>query len=110
MTLNKEKCTFQVKSVKYLGNVITASGVKPDPEKVRAITDIPPPADRKGVERLLGTVNYLAKICTKYLCSNRANKKSTGKRCRVHVVQPTRESLQQDQRCSESATSDQNLD
>ena len=60
--LNKEKCTFQVESVKYLGNVITARGVKPDPEKVRAIMDMPPPADRKGVERLLGTVNYLAKF------------------------------------------------
>ena len=56
VTLNKEKCTFQVESVKYLGNVITASGVKPDPAKVRAIMNMPPPADRKDVERLLGTV------------------------------------------------------
>ena len=62
VTLNKEKCTFQFESVKYLGNVITASGVKPDPEKVRAIIDMLPPASRKGVERLLGTVNYLAKF------------------------------------------------
>ena len=45
--LNKEKCNFQVESVKYLGNVITASGVKPNPEKVRAIMDMPAPADRK---------------------------------------------------------------
>ena len=60
MTLNKEKCTFQVESVKYLGNVITGSGVKPDPEKVKAIMDMPPPADHRGVERLIGTMNYLA--------------------------------------------------
>ena len=57
MTLNKEKCTFQVESVKYLGQVITASGMKPDPQKARVIMDMLPPADGKVVERLLGTVN-----------------------------------------------------
>ena len=31
-------------------------------EKVRAIKDIPAPTDKKGVERLLGTVNYLGKF------------------------------------------------
>ena len=62
VTLNREKCTFQVESVKYLGNVITAIGVKPDPEKIRAIMNMPPTADRKGVKRLLVTPNYLAKF------------------------------------------------
>ena len=62
LTLNKEKCRFKVQSVTYLGNIISADGIKADPEKVRAISEMPPPTDRKGVERLLGTVNYLAKF------------------------------------------------
>ena len=37
-------------------------GIKPDNEKVRAINDMPAPTDKKGVERLLGTVNYLGKF------------------------------------------------
>jgi len=37
-------------------------GVKPDPDKIEAITRMPPPVDKKGVERLLGFVNYLAKF------------------------------------------------
>lgn len=36
--------------------------MKPDPTKIEAILKMPPPTDMKGVERLLGTVNYLAKF------------------------------------------------
>ena len=59
LTLNKEKCTFQVESVNYLENVIIASGVKPDPQKVRAVMNMPPPADRKDVERLLPNLYHI---------------------------------------------------
>ena len=46
----------------YIGHTLNAKGVQPDSEKVRAIQDMPPPVDKKGVERLLGTINYLAKF------------------------------------------------
>ena len=36
--------------------------VKPDERKVEAINKMPPPEDKKGGERLLGMVNYLAKF------------------------------------------------
>ena len=58
LTLNKEKCLFGVLEVSYIGHILNASGVQPDPAKVRAITNMLPPYDRKGVERLLGTINY----------------------------------------------------
>ncbi|CAB3992300.1 Hypothetical predicted protein [Paramuricea clavata] len=62
LTLNKEKCEFRVKEVTYIGHKLTREGVKPDEQKVKAIKQMPPPEDKKGVERLLGTVNYLAKF------------------------------------------------
>ena len=62
LTLNKEKCVFKVKEVTYIGHKLTQEGIKPDDEKVRAINDMPAPTDKKGVERLLGTVNYLGKF------------------------------------------------
>ena len=62
LTLNKEKCEFGVKEVTYIGHKLSAKGVEPDAEKVRAIQDMPAPTDKKGVERLLGTINYLAKF------------------------------------------------
>ena len=59
LTFNKEKCQFRVT---YIGHILNDKGIQPDPEKVRAIQDMPPPVDKKGVERLLGTINYLAKF------------------------------------------------
>ena len=62
LTLNPEKCAFGVSEVTYIGHKLSANGIRPDQEKVRAIKEMPPPIDKKGVERLLGTVNYLAKF------------------------------------------------
>ena len=62
LTLNKDKCLFGVSEVSYIGHILNATGVQPDPSKVKAITNMPPPYDRKGVERLLGTINYLSKF------------------------------------------------
>jgi len=62
LTLNKQKCIFKVKEVTYIGHKLTQEGIKPDDEKLRAINDKPAPTDKKGVERLLGTINYLGKF------------------------------------------------
>ena len=62
MTLNKDKCVFKVKEVTYIGHKLKQEGIKPDDVKVRTIEDMPAPTDKKGVERLLGTVNYLGKF------------------------------------------------
>jgi len=62
LTLNKEKCQFGLSEVTYIGHTLTLQGVYPGPEKVKAIREIPPPTDKKGVECLLGMINYLAKF------------------------------------------------
>lgn len=62
LTLNKDKCLFNQSEIQYIGHVISKNGVRPDPTKIEAILKMPPPTDKKGVERLLGTVNYLAKF------------------------------------------------
>lgn len=38
LTLNNSKCKFGVTEVTYIGHKITANGVQPDPEKIRAYT------------------------------------------------------------------------
>ena len=45
-----------------MGHILTTEGVKPDPAKVKNIRDMPNPEDKKGVKRILGTVNCLAKF------------------------------------------------
>ena len=63
--LNSKKCQFKVPEVKFLGHVISADGLKPDPEKIKAIVNMPAPEDREAVERLKGMVAYLSRFLPK---------------------------------------------
>ncbi|KAI4879857.1 hypothetical protein NFI96_004001 [Prochilodus magdalenae] len=59
VTLRSEKCEFSKRHVKFLGQIIDAAGVRADPDKVRAVTDMKEPEDVSGVRRFLGMVNHL---------------------------------------------------
>ena len=58
--LNYDKLQLRVPQVKYLGTIISKEGMKPDPTKVQAISEIPTPSDKSSVRRLLGMINFLA--------------------------------------------------
>ena len=57
---NADKIQYMVSEVKYMGHIISADGVRADVSKVTAITEMPPPADKKGLQRLLGMTRFLA--------------------------------------------------
>ena len=52
------KCTFAAKTVKFLGHVISESGIRPDPEKIKHVRDIPPPNSVKEVRTFIGLAGY----------------------------------------------------
>ena len=62
LKFNPKKVKLRVPEVSYVGHLFSAEGLKPDPEKIRAINDMPPPVDKEGVLRILGTANYLDKF------------------------------------------------
>ncbi|UYV78016.1 hypothetical protein LAZ67_15003200 [Cordylochernes scorpioides] len=62
LTLNKEKCIFSVKEIKFLGHLITERGVLPDPNKVQGIREFPSPSSISEVRRFLGMVNFTGKF------------------------------------------------
>ncbi|XP_049524062.1 uncharacterized protein K02A2.6-like [Dermacentor silvarum] len=62
VTLNAAKCTFGVSSVRFLGVVVGANGITPDPEKVAAIQRMPAPQDVHGVQRFLGMLNHVGRF------------------------------------------------
>ena len=62
MTLSKDKCQFRQTEITYLGETLTANGVKPDETKVEAIKNYPKPTNKHDVQRLLGMVNFIAKF------------------------------------------------
>ena len=57
--LNKDKMKLCLDQVPYIGQLPTSQGLKPDPEKVKAIVEMPKPSEVAGVRRFIGFVNYL---------------------------------------------------
>ena len=49
----------------FLCRITTADGLRPDPDKVKAIDDMPLPIDIEVVQRFNGFVNYLARFLPK---------------------------------------------
>lgn len=62
LRLSLKKLQFRVKEVRFHGHILSAEGLKADPDKVRAVLDMPNPTDTKGVQRFVGFVNYLSKF------------------------------------------------
>jgi hypothetical protein len=62
LKFNPKKLKLRVEEVSYVGHLITSKGLKPYPEQIRAINEMPPPTDKEGIQRFLGTVNYLDKF------------------------------------------------
>ena len=63
LKLNQSICLFGVSELTFLGHVMSAEGVKPDPKKIEAITAMPVPTMTKvELQRFLGMVNYLGKF------------------------------------------------
>ena len=58
LTINPSKCTFSVISVKFLGHMVSESGIKPLPRLVTAIQEFPQTTDIKQLQQFLGLVNF----------------------------------------------------
>lgn len=59
---NPDKLQYRVPEVKYVGQIISESGVKADPSHIKAIIDMPTPKSKTEVRRLLGMINFLSKF------------------------------------------------
>jgi hypothetical protein len=58
LTINPAKCVFAASSLKFLGHMVSESGVTPLPRHVAAVQDCPPPTDIKQLQRFLGLINF----------------------------------------------------
>ena len=65
LTLNVAKCQFSKKKVDFLGQVIDATGIRPNPEKLDAIRKVPTPTNVADVCRFLGMANQFSKFSPK---------------------------------------------
>ena len=60
----RHKCQWFQDEIKFLGHIVGAGGIRPDPEKVKAMADMSAPLNAKGradmklVRTVLGCFNY----------------------------------------------------
>ena len=62
LKLNKEKCHFRCTSIPFFVEVVSRQGIQPDPQKVRALTEMLVPKNKKELQAFLGIINYLNKF------------------------------------------------
>jgi len=58
LSINFSKCIFGVEEIDYLGYRINQHGIKPLPDRIAAIQDIPRPKTIQELRRFLGILNF----------------------------------------------------
>lgn len=62
LKIQLDKCEFMQKETEFLGHVITPDGIKPNPNKIKAITDYPIPKTEKEIKQFLGLAGFYRKF------------------------------------------------
>ena len=64
--LNKDKCSFSKSEVKFYGHIFSQNGVKAEPDKIKAITEMSKPVNVSEVKSLLGMAQYMSRYIPDY--------------------------------------------
>ncbi|XP_058170027.1 uncharacterized protein K02A2.6-like [Anopheles ziemanni] len=64
-TIRAEKCAFKMTQIEYLGFIVDSQGLRPNPEKIAVIHELPAPRNVSEVRSFLGAVNYYGKFVPK---------------------------------------------
>ena len=62
LKLGLGKCEFRKSEITYVGHRLTSEGLKPDPEKVRAVEAVERPTCVKELQTFLGFIQYMGKF------------------------------------------------
>ncbi|RVW22168.1 Retrovirus-related Pol polyprotein from transposon 17.6 [Vitis vinifera] len=62
LRLNPKKCTFGVTSGKLLGHMVSDRGIEVDPDKIKAILDMPVPRTEKEIRGFLSRLQYISRF------------------------------------------------
>lgn len=58
LQLQPDKCEYLKPELQYLGHIITADGVRPNPDKCQAVSNFPEPKNAKQIKQFLGLAGY----------------------------------------------------
>ena len=65
MKLNPSKCAFGVSVEKFLGFIVNHRGIEANPDKIKAVLDMPSPLGIKEVQRLSGRIAALSRFVSR---------------------------------------------
>ena len=65
MKLNPAKCAFGVSAGKFLGFIVNHRGIEANPDKIRAMLDMPSPSGIKEVQLLTGRIAALSRFISR---------------------------------------------
>ena len=60
--MNPLKCAFGVTAGKFFGFLVHQLGIEVDRNKIKSITEMPPPHSQKALKKFLGKVSYLRRF------------------------------------------------
>ena len=66
LVLNEDKTISSVTSIGLLGYLVSKGSIKPDPERMRPLMELPIPLDHRALQRALGLFAYYAKWVDRY--------------------------------------------
>ncbi|CAF0782545.1 unnamed protein product [Didymodactylos carnosus] len=66
LTLKPSKCFFCRRELKYLGHIVSADGIRPDPDKLEAVRSFSVPSKPKDVRAFLGLTGYYRRFIKNY--------------------------------------------
>ena len=61
-----KKCEFNQTELRFVGHIVGAKGIRPDPDKISAVTDWPSPHNIHELRKFLGFTNYFRKFLQGY--------------------------------------------
>ena len=64
--MHPDKCKFCQKKIKFLGHVVCADSIRPDPDKVSAVMTFAAPRTLKQLHGFLGLSSYYRKFINQY--------------------------------------------
>ena len=62
LKMNPMKCAFGVTSGKFLGFIVRYRGIEIDPDKIKAIWELPPPRNISELKSLQGRLAYIRRF------------------------------------------------
>ena len=65
MKLNPAKCAFGVSTGKFLGFIVNNRGIEANPDKIKAVLDMPSPSSVKEVQRLTRRITTLSRFVSR---------------------------------------------